>query len=354
MRILVYGAGAVGGYLGGRLSQHGHEVTLVTRPVTAQFINEQGLDITEKGQTVRTQPTAVTSIAQAFAEGQAYDLLLMSMKSYDLQIALDHLVAFCPDPPPIITTGNGIDIELPLVMQFGAEKITAGSVTTPIRKETSYHLIVEKEGRGLMLAAMQPKQKIKEWVNLFRKSGVQTATAKSYESMKWSKALLNMVGNASSAILNRRPGLIYSSDRMYDLEVRMLQEALDVMAARKIKVVDLPGSSAKKLAFGVRRMPRSVLKPMLTKRVTSGRGNKMPSFYIDLAEGKGKTEVIYHNGAVAYHGQKLGIPTPVNAAYNDVLVKITNGELDWREFDGRPQRLAQEVRRYEAAMSQSR
>ncbi len=347
MQILVYGAGAVGGYLGGRLSQQGHEVTLVTRPVTAQFINEQGLDITEKGHTVRTRPVAITSIAQAFADGQTYDLLLMSMKSYDLQTALDHLVAFSPDPPPIITTGNGIDIEMPLVRQFGAEKIVAGSVTTPIRKETSYHLIVEKEGRGLMLAPMQRKQKIKEWVNLFRKAGVHTEAAKSYESMKWSKALLNMVGNASSAILNRRPGLIYTSDRMYDLEVRMLQEALDVMDAQKIKVINLPGSSAKKLAFGVRRMPRSVLKPILTKLVTSGRGNKMPSFYIDLAENKGKTEVIYHNGAVARYGEKLGIPTPVNAAYNDVLVKITTGELDWREFDGRPKRLAQEVKQYE-------
>lgn len=333
--------------MGGRLAQHGHDVTLITRPVAAQFINEQGLDITEKGNTTRTRPMALTSITQAFTGGQTYDLLLMSMKSYDLPAALDHLVAFCPDPPPIITTGNGIDIEIPLAQQFGAEKIVAGSVTTPIRKETSYHLVVEKEGRGLMLAPMQRKQKIKEWVNLFRRAGIHTEAAKNYESMKWSKALLNMVGNASSAILNRRPGLIYTSDRMYDLEVRMLRETLAVMAARKIKVINLPGSPAKKLAFGVRRLPRSVLKPVLTKLVSSGRGNKMPSFYIDLAENKRKTEVIYHNGAVARYGEKLGIPTPVNAAYNDVLLKITRGELDWREFDGRPKRLAQEVKRYE-------
>ncbi len=349
MRILVYGAGAVGGYLGGRLSRRGHEVTLVTRAVTAQFINEQGLDITEKGQSERTRPTAITSIAQAFADNQTYDLLLMSMKSYDLPTALDHLAAFCPDPPPIITTGNGIDIEMPLARQFGAEKIVAGSVTIPIRKETSYHLVVEKEGRGLTLAPMQRKQNIKDWVKLFRQAGIHTETAKSYKSMKWSKALLNMVGNASSAILNRRPGLIYTSDRMYDLEVRMLRETLDVMAAQKIEAINLPGSSAKKLAFGVRRMPRSVLKPILTRLVTSGRGNKMPSFYIDLTENKGKTEVIFHNGAVARYGEKLGVPTPVNAAYNDVLVKITRGELDWREFDGRPKRLAQEVKRYESS-----
>lgn len=51
MEILVYGAGAVGGYLGGKLALAGRRVTLVARPDTAEAINRDGLHITEDNRT---------------------------------------------------------------------------------------------------------------------------------------------------------------------------------------------------------------------------------------------------------------------------------------------------------------
>ena len=76
----------------------------------------------------------------------------------------------------------------------------------------------------------------------------------------------------------------------------------------------------------------------------------MPSFHIDLTIGKGKSEVVYHNGAIAKVGKELGVPTPVNAALTDILWKLTLEKLDWREFNGKPSRLVQEVKRYEVAL----
>ncbi len=347
MKILVYGAGAVGGYIGGRLAQHNHEVTLITREVTADFINQRGLDITEAGETTTSHPKAILSVAQAFANDAQYDVIIMSVKSYDLESAIDPLVAFCPNPPLIISTQNGIDVERPLIEQFGAEKVIAGSVTTPIRKETSYHLIVEREDRGLALSALHKSQNIKPWVNLFQEAGIKSSRVKNYEFMKWSKAFLNIVGNASSAILSRKPGTIYKADPLFDLEMRMLRETVAVMKARKIKLIDLPGSPATKLALSL-KLPRSLVKPMLTKQVTSGRGNKMPSFYYDLQNDRGKTEVIYHNGAIAEAGKTLGIATPVNAVYNDLLLALTNHEVAWEEYNGKPKKLLAMVRQYEA------
>ena len=114
MRVLVYGAGAVGGYLGARLCQHGHDVTLITRPTTAAAIQSQGLAVTEDGQTVRTHPRLATSVAQAFMnQAAAYDLIILGMKSYDLVESLDPLVAFCPQPSMLVTTQNGIGVERP-------------------------------------------------------------------------------------------------------------------------------------------------------------------------------------------------------------------------------------------------
>ncbi len=346
MEILVYGAGAVGGYLGARLLQQKHQVTMIVREVAAELIQMNGLSITEHGERERVRPHVVTSAMAAFQNGRAYDLIMMSVKSYDLEDAMNSIVAFCPQPPTLLITGNGIGIEEPFMAQFGAEKVIAGSVTIPLSKKTSDHIVVQKAGRGLALAPTQPKQNIKPWGTLFQKAGITTQLESDYQAMKWSKALLNMVGNATSAILNRKPGVLYKSDTIFNLEVEMLRETLAVMKAKKLPVIDLPGSSAKKLAFGVRRLPRSMLKSRMVSAVTSGRGDKMPSFQIDLTSGKGKSEVIYHNGAVAAAGQSMGVATPVNAALNDILLKLAREELDWREFDGRPQRLLAEVKKY--------
>ena len=49
---------------------------------------------------------------------------------------------------------------------------------------------------------------------------------------------------------------------------------------------------------------------------------------IDLAAGKGKSEVIYHNGAIVRAGAQAGIPTPVNTALNDILMRLVKGDAD--------------------------
>ncbi|WP_420628884.1 ketopantoate reductase family protein [Candidatus Leptofilum sp.] len=350
MDILIYGAGAVGGYLGARLTQQKHNVTLITRDVMAKLIGETGLEVSEDGKRAVTRPTAVTSVAQAFKDGQQYDLIILAMKAYDIARAIDPLIAFCPEPNMILTTQNGIGVEKGLIKQFGAERVLAGSFTLPIRKETTTQLVAERSDGGICLAPTQPKQDIKPWLKLFKEANLTTKAYKSYESMKWSKAFLNIIANATSAILNRRPGLIYRSDTIFDLEIKMLAETLVVMQAAGHKVVDLPAVPATKLAFSVKRLPRALLKPGLAKLVADGRGDKMPSFHIDLTTGKGKSEVVYHNGAIAKAGKELGIATPVNAALTDILWKLTLEKLDWREFNGKPSRLVQEVKRYEIAL----
>ena len=348
MKILVYGAGAVGGYIGGRLVHAGHDVTFIVRETTATAIHEQGLTITEAEQTIIVQPTISTSIAQTFMELDApFDLIILGMKAYDLAEAINHLVAFCPEPPPILTLQNGIGVERPLIEQFGAENLIIGALTTPVSKTTNSQILVEREDRGLTISPAVKGTNIKKWDKILNEACVPTTSLPDYHSMKWSKAFLNIVGNATSAILNRPPGAIYKIDSLFDLEKRMLREALSVMDALNLKVIDLPGPSATKLAFGVRRAPKFVFKPILTGIVAKGRGNKMPSFQIDLMAGKGKTEVIYHNGAIAKAGRAHNIPTPVNTALTNILVGLARKEFNWRDYDGKPGKLLAEVKRFE-------
>jgi 2-dehydropantoate 2-reductase len=181
------------------------------------------------------------------------------------------------------------------------------------------------------------------WIDLFNHAGIETMEAPSYEALKWSKALLNIVANATSAIVDRPPGTVYRDDLLYKLEVRMLRETTAVMSALGIEVVDLPGSPARRLAAAVRHVPGFLLKPILTRLVARGRGDKMPSFQLDLASGSGKSEVSYHNGAIARAGQRARIPTPVNATLDRVLMGLTLGSLDRQDFTGNAPRLVEEV-----------
>ncbi len=162
----------------------------------------------------------------------------------------------------------------------------------------------------------------------------------------WSKAFLNIIGNATSAILNRPPGEVYQMPGMFDVEVAMLRETLAVMDKKGLTVMDLPGSAARQLAFGIRWVPKFLLKPILTKIVAGGRGDKMPSFQIELALGSNRSEVIFHNGAIAEAGQAVSVPIPVNAALNSILMQITTGAVDWVEYDGQPQRLLEEIGKF--------
>jgi 2-dehydropantoate 2-reductase len=139
------------------------------------------------------------------------------------------------------------------------------------------------------------------------------------------------------------PGAVYNDPNLFDLEVTMLRETVATMAYRNLQVVNLPGSPAHSLALAVQYAPRFLLKPILTKIVAGGRGDKMPSFYIDLQSGSGKSEVIYHNGAIAAASEALQIPAPVNRMLNDTLLKLTRGELNRQEFAGKPERLLAEL-----------
>ncbi len=343
MKILVYGAGAIGGYLGARLLESGQQVTMLDRPEMATLINEQGITLEESGVEVLVRPVAVSSVGEALDLNETVDLIILALKSYDLADARRELTAAPAHAATLLTVGNGIGIEEPFMAQAGTGRVVAGSLTTPVSKKDATHLVVERGDRGLTVAPTDAGQEIRPWVNLFEKAGITTTMAGDYQSMKWSKALLNIVGNATSAILDMTPAQIYSDPRLFDVEVQMLRETVAVMKKRNLDLVDLPGSPAKTLGLAVQVVPKAILRPILTRLVAGGRGEKMPSFYIDLVSGRGKSEVVFHNGAIAGFGEQVGIRTAVNRALNDILMDLTTGRQARQTYARQPDRLLEAI-----------
>ena len=90
MRVLVVGAGAIGGYFGGRLVQAGRDVTFLVRPRRAEQIRKNGFAIRVAAERA---DLAVRAIVSEQIEA-SYDLMLVSGKAYDLESAMQ---GFAPD-----------------------------------------------------------------------------------------------------------------------------------------------------------------------------------------------------------------------------------------------------------------
>ena len=156
--------------------------------------------------------------------------------------------------------------------------------------------------------------------------------------MKWSKLLTNLLVNASSAILRIVPDEILSNPGLYRLELAQLREALQVMGAMGIPVVDLPGTPVRMLAIAA-KLPARLSQPILRKAVGGGRGGKMPSFYIDLVSGRKITEVDYLNGAVVRYGERLGITAITNMLLNETLQGMVGGDIPIDSYANNPDKL---------------
>jgi 2-dehydropantoate 2-reductase len=161
-------------------------------------------------------------------------------------------------------------------------------------------------------------------------------------SMKWSKMLTNLLANPTSAILDMTAGEVFANRELFRLEIDMVKECLAVMEAQGIKVVDLPGTPVRALAYAT-KLPLWLSKPLLGRAAGAGRGSKMPSFHIDLHSGRGKSEVDFLHGAVVRAGEKFNVPTPVNKVLTETLLALTNKEISLEDFAHKPEKLVSTV-----------
>ncbi|HLB98131.1 MAG TPA: 2-dehydropantoate 2-reductase N-terminal domain-containing protein, partial [Acetobacteraceae bacterium] len=122
MRILVVGAGATGGYFGGRLAQAGRDVTFLVRPKRAAQLQADGLQILSPHGDVTLTPKLVTADAIA----APYDAVLLTVKAFALEAALRDLVPAVGADSMIIPVLNGMRHVDALTKRFGEGPVLGG------------------------------------------------------------------------------------------------------------------------------------------------------------------------------------------------------------------------------------
>jgi 2-dehydropantoate 2-reductase len=342
--VLIFGAGAIGTYVGASLALAGHRVVFVEQPSTTAELRERGLRLdvsVDKRRGVREPfvvPSGsfgcVSSLKEAL-QRESFEVALFAVKSFDTASALEEVKPFVEGMPPILSLQNGVDNEPAIAEVLGPGCVIAGTVTCSIARRAAGDIVLEK-ARGIGIAEGHPlSRRLEAALNSAHLNAHLYPRA---ADMKWSKLLANLPGSATAAIVDMSPAEVFAHPGLYNLELRMGHEALAVMAAQGIRPVNLPEMPVRALALAL-RLPSFLARPVLQKVVGGGRGGKMPSFHIDLHAGRRKSEIEWLHGAVVRHGEKLGVPTPVSRLLTDTLLAMVRGEIPIAAFSRQPQKL---------------
>lgn len=343
-RILVIGAGAIGSLVAGHLAQLPVEVTLVGRPTTETAVREHGLRLSEAGDTkIVDNLEVVSSLAAAFSGRQGYQLAILAVKSYDTHQAVTELASITDNPPPVLTLQNGVGNEEILVAQLGQRRVIAGVIATPTSLVEPGHVLVDRPLKHVGLANIgQPASGLvhaQQLSDLFERAGFTGRTYADWRSLKWTKLVMNLLCNASCALLGWPPQKVWSVPELAGLELAAWQEAMTVLHQVGCHLVNFGGYPLGSVQLLLRQLPASILRRPLGYFVVRGRGEKMPSLYLDLSRNKGRSEVGWLNGAVVRAAAAKELLVPANWVLYDSLSAVVEGRESWEHFRNQPSTL---------------
>ena len=123
MRLLILGAGAVGGYFGGRLAEAGADVTFLVRPARKAQLESQGLRLTSPFGDV-TLPVRARLASEVDGD---QDLVLLACKAYDLTAAMDAIAPAMSGRAGVLPFLNGVSHVATLEQRFGRGRVLGGT-----------------------------------------------------------------------------------------------------------------------------------------------------------------------------------------------------------------------------------
>ena len=360
MNILVIGAGAIGSLVGAKLARVGHNVTLVGRPRFAAVVSDRGLMLQdESGRHQVTEITPATSIETALSSVESYDFAVLAVKSYDTAAAIQEVSETVADnisSPTIVSLQNGVGNEECISKTLGPASVIAGTITTPVSALGPAQIQVEKPDYTVGLSQWHPAVSSTAFdaaQSALSEAGFTVTLYSDAQGLKWTKLLMNMVGNASCAILDMTPAQIFANRNLANLEIASWREAISVMKKAGIPPTNIGSYPFGLLAPLIRTLPLPILRRSLRKSVGEARGGKMPSLYIDLDSGRKRSEVSWLNGATVRKGYEMDVPTPVNRMLTDVLLRLVEDPTERRNWRRNPDRLIAMAAEYQSAESAS-
>ena len=197
--LLVFGAGSVGGYLGGKLAAvTSWSVTLLGRAALVNAVTDHGLVVCEHGSESVSHPVVIPKLDNR----SSYDLVMLTVRTYDVARVIPELEGAVGESGLLLAMQNGVGTEEALAERPGRDRIIVGTLTVRPGMDQPGVVMRYSQSGGVALAGMTGSPPPEWIVDAFRATGLPTIVVDDYRSLRWSKLLLNMLGAATSAILD--------------------------------------------------------------------------------------------------------------------------------------------------------
>jgi 2-dehydropantoate 2-reductase len=298
MRMLVVGAGSTGGYFGGRLAQAGRDVTFLVRPARAENLRKNGLQVVSPHGDFTLEPRLVT----AGRIGGTFDAVLLTVKGFALEAALDDLAPAVGPDTMILPVLNGMKHVDTLVARFG-KKAVAGCVC-------KIATIVD-QGRIVQLSKLQDiaygemdgsvSLRVSELDAFMQGAGFDAKLSTTIAREMWEKWILLAAMGGINCLMRGNIGEIAAAPGGVEFALAFLAEVVAVVNA-------------------VGQAPREAFLRIAQAALTAKGSPQTSSMYRDLQNGA-PIEADQIIGDLLARGKQAGIAMPlVAAAYANLMI----------------------------------
>ena len=291
MKILIMGAGGIGGYYGAILARQGHEVTFVARGAHLAAMRERGLEVRDRGETFVLDPARVVG-TPGEAGGNDFDFVLFTVKTYDTESAAVALRPAVGSDTAVLPLQNGVDSVDQLSAALGAEHVLGGM--TQIGARIVERGVVERFSPFCQIVLGEPGGGVSERAEriaaALREVGVDATASPDVQRALWEKFMM-LAPMASINSAARLPtGDVRATPETRSLFFGMLDE---VVAVGRAAGVNLPEESVESMRSFYLNLPDT--------HTTS-----MQRDYEDQR----RVELESLAGSVVRRGDALGVETP--------------------------------------------
>ena len=230
MKILILGAGAVGGYFGARLHQSGADVTFLLREPRAAKIKKEGLVVkSPKGDAVL--PVKVVTKG---GEGGPYDVVILACKAYDLDSAIESIASAVGPDTTIVPMLNGHAHFAVLDKKFGADKVAGGLARIGGMLGPNGEVIHTSPFAGVSFGERSGKparDSLKALDAAGKKAGIDGGLNNNINQDLWDKWIMLTSLAAMCCTLRGTSGDILAADEGKDLMLETVEECRKVASA---------------------------------------------------------------------------------------------------------------------------
>jgi 2-dehydropantoate 2-reductase len=299
MRVLVMGAGAVGGYYGAILARRGHDVTLVARGAHLRALQDRGLTVRDGDRTCG--PVPVRAVARPADAAPDPELVLFTVKGYDTDEAARALAPALGPATTVLTLQNGIESVERLAAILGPAPLLAG--TTVIEATVPEPGLVVRLGPPPRIVLGEPhgppSARAEAIAAVLRDAGVAAEVVPDVRRALWEKFVRLAPGATATSACQAPIGAVRDDPEGAGLYRRLVEEAVAVGRAAG---VDLGPHAAEAALRVIWSLPATM----------------KTSMQRDFERG-GPVELEPLTGAVVREGRRRGVPTPAFDALYAVL-----------------------------------